>query len=132
MKDVVPAWSVVLIVPQGKNVLALSRSFNVRDPALPGGDSEADDASPAATAARVLLKEAGLRAVELKCVDQIVGEREQPVFVFFIPQWRGSRLRVSDAGKPFWTAPRALTVKTAQFKETAQLLFEKLSALVAA
>jgi 8-oxo-dGTP pyrophosphatase MutT (NUDIX family) len=132
MQDAIPAWSVVLVVPQGKNVLALSRSFNVRDPALPGGDSEEADETPAATAVRVLLEETGLRAVELKCIDQRVGERGQPVFAYFIPRWRGSRLRVSDAGKPFWTHPSALTVKTAQFREIAQQLFDKLSELVVA
>ena len=36
------------------NVLAVSRNFSARDPALPGGDSSEGDATPADTAKREL------------------------------------------------------------------------------
>ena len=124
MKPGVPAWSVVLVVPRGSHeILAVSRSFNLRDPALPGGDSEEGDQSPAETAQRVLYEETSLRAQELKCIDRWEGEREQPVFVFYVPKWAGKRLRVSDKGKPYWTGMRTLLVKTATFRDDAQRIF---------
>lgn len=132
MKDGVPAWSVVLLVCNGDNsVLAINRGFNARDPALPGGDSEPGDETPAATAARELLEETGLQAVELRCVDKWEGERGQPVYAFFIPRWKGKRLVVSGEGKPFWTQPKRLLIKTAQFRDKAQDLFVRLGGIAA-
>ena len=132
MKDGIPAWSVVIVVPRGENtVLALSRGFNPRDPALPGGDSESTDESPAATAHRELLEETGIVANELRCVDQWEGERGQPVFAFVAPKWKG-KLRVSTEGKPFWTHPKTLLVNRATFHQQTQKLFDKLGDLVLA
>lgn len=126
MKDVLPAWSVVIIVPKGEHfLLAINRGFNTRNPALPGGDSIPEDESPAHTAQRELLEETGLYAAELRCVDQRDGERGQPVFTFFCPKFRG-KLRVSGEGKPFWTSPERLLIKTAEFRGEAQRLLENL------
>jgi 8-oxo-dGTP pyrophosphatase MutT (NUDIX family) len=127
MKEGIPAWSVVVVVFSGAhNVLAISRGFNTRDPSLPGGDSEPTDENPAATAKRELLEETGIAAVELRCMAQWKGERGQDVFAFFVPRWRGSRLRTSDEGKPFWARPQRLLAPTATYRDTAQMLLEKL------
>jgi len=127
MKPGVPAWSVVVVLFKGANmVLAVSRSFNTRDPALPGGDSEVTDRDPAATAKRELFEETGITATELRCMDQWVGERGQPVYAFFAPKWKGVRLRTSDEGKPFWTRPRNLLAKSATYRDIAQKLLTKL------
>jgi 8-oxo-dGTP pyrophosphatase MutT (NUDIX family) len=127
MKPGTPAWSVVMVVPKGgSGILAVNRGFNPRDPALPGGDSEEADESPAATAARELFEETGIKALELRCMAQWVGERGQPVFAFFVPRWQGSHLRVSEEGKPFWAHPRSLVAKTAYFRDDARKLLEQL------
>ncbi len=132
MKDGTPAWSVVVVVFKGPtSVLAISRNFNTRDPSLPGGDSEPEDANPAATAVRELFEETGIQAIELRCMDQWVGDRGQPVFAFFIPKWKGSRLRTSDEGKPFWTVPGRLLIKSATYRDYAQRLLEKLGRVAA-
>jgi 8-oxo-dGTP pyrophosphatase MutT (NUDIX family) len=127
MKEGIPAWSVVVVVFSGpQNVLAIARNFNPRDPSFPGGDSEAIDENPAATARRELMEETGIEAIELRCMAQWEGERGQPVFAFFVPRWRGSRLRTSDEGKPFWARPARLLIKSATYRDTAQMLLEKL------
>lgn len=132
MKAGIPAWSVVVVVFRGpRNVLVMSRNFNIRDPSLPGGDSEPFDENPAATAKRELFEETGVTAIELRCMDQWVGERGQPVFAFFVPKWRGyggkgGRLRSSDEGKPFWAAPERLLIKTATYRDSAAHLLKKL------
>jgi 8-oxo-dGTP pyrophosphatase MutT (NUDIX family) len=127
MKTAVPAWSVVVVVPNGQDILAISRGFNVRDPALPGGDSEDTDEVPAQTAVRELLEETGVTALEARCFDRWIGDRGQPVFAFYIPRWKCKRLRVSSEGKPFWTEPHKLLVKTAYYKDEAKSILEKLS-----
>lgn len=130
MKDGTPAWSVVVVVFGGPyNVLAVARGFNARDPALPGGDSDPDDVSPSATAKRELYEETGIHAIELRCMDEWIGERGQPVYAFFVPVWKGVRLRSSSEGKPFWTRPPRLLVKTAQFRAYAEHLLSKLGRL---
>jgi 8-oxo-dGTP pyrophosphatase MutT (NUDIX family) len=129
MKDGTPAWSVVVLAFQGRRVLTLSRGFNARNPCLPGGDSEEGDLTPAATAARELLEETGVQALELKCIDTWVGERDQPVYAFYAPRWKGKRLRTSSEGKPYWNDPRGLIIPTAEFRESAAKLFEKLGNL---
>jgi 8-oxo-dGTP pyrophosphatase MutT (NUDIX family) len=133
MKDGYPAWSVVVVVFSGPhNVLAISRNFNTRDPSFPGGDSEPRDKTPAATAKRELFEETGLTALELRCMDEWTGERGQTVYAFFVPKWKGARLRTSDEGKPYWTRPHRLLVKTATYRDTAQRLLEKLGRVQAA
>lgn len=128
MKEGVPAWSVVVVVANLNNdVLAISRGFNVRDPALPGGDSEAGDESPAQTAVRELFEETGINAIEARCVDRWEGDRGQPVFAFYITKWKGKRLRASAEGKPFWTQPNTLLSKTAYYREDAKRVFLRLS-----
>lgn len=128
MKSVVPAWSVVVAVPNKHgSFLAISRGFAVRDPALPGGDSEDTDATPAQTAAREVFEETGVRVLDLKCIDSWQGDRGQPVYAFVAGHWRGKRLRTSAEGKPFWASPRGLTQKTAYYREEARRVFEKLS-----
>lgn len=127
MKDGTPAWSVVVVVFSGpNNVLAISRNFNTRDPSFPGGDSEPTDDTPAQTAKRELLEETGVLAVELRCMAEWIGERGQPVYAFFVPQWRGSRLRTSSEGKPYWTQPQTLLARSATYREEARALLEKL------
>ena len=133
MKDGTPAWSALTVVFNGPtSILAINRNFNVRDPGFPGGDSEPQDVSPAATARRELFEESGLLAVELRCMDQWVGERGQPVFAFFVPKWQGSRLITSSEGKPFWTRPQRLLMQSAHYREDAQRLLEKLGRVQAA
>jgi 8-oxo-dGTP pyrophosphatase MutT (NUDIX family) len=127
MKDGTPAWSVVVVVSSGpSNVLAISRNFNTRDPSFPGGDSEPTDENPAQTAKRELIEETGIMAIELRCMEQWVGERGQPVYAFFVPKWKGSRLRTSSEGKPFWTQPQTLLGRGATYREEARHLLEKL------
>ena len=127
MKDGTPAWSVVTVVFKGTQlILAMSRSFNTRNPGFPGGDSEPHDVSPAATAKRELYEETGITAVELRCMDRWIGERGQPVFAFFVPKWKGVRLRSSDEGKPFWTRPNHLLMPSATYRDDARRLLEKL------
>jgi 8-oxo-dGTP pyrophosphatase MutT (NUDIX family) len=129
MKEGTPAWSAVVVVSNGHNdVLAISRGFNLRDPALPGGDSEPFDEGPAQTAARELYEETGLRAKEVRCIDRWTGERGQPVFVFYIPQWSG-KLRTSSEGKPFWTQPKNLLARGAYYRDEARQVFAKLQEL---
>jgi 8-oxo-dGTP pyrophosphatase MutT (NUDIX family) len=133
MKDGIPAWSAVAVVFNGpRNVLAVSRGFKTRDPGFPGGDSEPGDDTPAKTAARELFEETGITALELKCIDEWVGERGQPVYVFYVPRWRGSRLRTSDEGKPFWTSPETLLKRTAFYRMEAARVFESLERLTEA
>ena len=133
MKDGTPAWSVVIVVFNGpRNVLAISRGFNTRDPGFPGGDSEDIDQTPAQTASRELFEETGVTAVELRCIDQWEGERGQPVFAFFVPRWKNTRLRTSDEGKPFWTRPENLLKKTAYYRDDAKRVFEKLALVTGA
>lgn len=126
MKPGVPAWSVVIVVMRGMHeFLALTRNFNPRDPALPGGDSEDSDAAPAETARRELLEETGLTAKELRCIDRFEGDRGQPVFVFFATKWSG-KPRIGSEGKPYWSSPNALTTKTATYKEEARRILQVL------
>jgi len=115
----------VAVVPNGPHVLAITRGFNPKDPSFPGGDSEPTDDTPAETAQRELFEETGIIAQELRAIDQWVGERGQPVFAFFVPQWQG-RLRASNEGKPFWTPPQRLLVSTATYSASALRLMEKL------
>lgn len=130
MKPGTPAWSVVVVVSNANNdVLAISRGFSVRDPAFPGGDSEPEDASPAQTAARELFEETGVTAIDARCIDRWEGDRGQPVFVFFVPKWRGKRLRTSSEGKPFWTQPKTLVSKTAFYHDEARRVFAKMQEL---
>lgn len=127
MQEQTPAWSVVTVLFNGPhNVLAIARNFNPRDPAFPGGDSETDDPDPAATAKRELFEETGVEALELRLMDQWVGERGQPVYAFFIPRWRAPRLRTGDEGKPFWTRPERLIRRSATYGALAQHLLSKL------
>jgi 8-oxo-dGTP pyrophosphatase MutT (NUDIX family) len=127
-----PAWSVVLVVFNGpEHVLALSRGFNTRDPSFPGGNAEPDDETPMQTAARELYEETGLKATELRCMDEWVGDKGQPVFAYFVPKWKGKRLRASDEGKPFWTQPRTLLAKNATFRDEAKRLLSKLGRVAA-
>ena len=116
----------MVVLSGAHNILAISRNFNTRNPGLPGGDSESFDDSPADTARRELYEETGIQAVELRCMDQWTGERGQPVFAFIVPKWKGSRLRTSDEGKPFWTRPRRLLIKSAAYRDSAQRILEKL------
>jgi 8-oxo-dGTP pyrophosphatase MutT (NUDIX family) len=133
MKDGIPAWSVVVVVFSGPtNVLAISKNFNTRNPAFPGGDSEPADETPAQTAKRELFEETGIQAVELRCMEQWVGERGQPVYAFFVPRWKGSRLLTSSEGKPYWTRPQQLLVRGATHREDARRLLEKLGRIHAA
>lgn len=111
------------------NVLAVARDFNARNPALPGGDSDPSDDSPATTAKRELYEETGIQAIELRCMDEWIGERGQPVYAFFVPVWKGVRLRTSSEGKPFWTRPPRLLSKTAQYRAYAEHLLTKLGRL---
>jgi 8-oxo-dGTP pyrophosphatase MutT (NUDIX family) len=121
---------VVVVVFSGPyNVLAIARDFNARNPALPGGDSNLEDANPAATAQRELFEETGIRALELRCMDEWIGERGQPVYAYFVPTWKGSRLRSSSEGKPFWTRPERLVGKNAVYKAYAEHLLGKLGRL---
>lgn len=127
MKSENPAWSVVIVVANGhNNVLAIARGFRSLDPALPGGDSEEGDDSPAQTAQRELYEETGLKALEVRCFDRWVGERGQPVFVFYVPKFSGRRMRASSEGKPFWTQPNKLLLKSAYYCNEAQRVLEKL------
>lgn len=130
MKDGVPAWSVVAVLFKGPtHVLAINRHFNKRDPALPGGDSEPEDETPAQTARREVFEETGMLPLELRCMAKWTGERGQPVFAFFVPKWRGSRLRSSNEGKPFWVHPDRLVIDTAEYRFDARHLLEKLGKL---
>ncbi|MEE8385942.1 MAG: NUDIX domain-containing protein [Dehalococcoidia bacterium] len=130
MKDGTPMWSAVVIVPRGQHqVLALNRGFSQRDPAFPGGDWDVADASPAATARRELWEETGIEAIELKCVDRWQGERGQEVYAFLVSRWKGSRIRPSAEGKPFWTRPDKLLAPTATFREDARRLLQKVGEL---
>lgn len=127
MKQGMPAWSVVTVVFKGSQlVLAVSRNFNTRNPGFPGGDSEPEDRDPATTAKRELYEETGITAVELRCIDQWIGERRQPVYVFFVPKWRGKRLRASNEGKPFWARAEHLLIPSATYRHDARRLLEKL------
>ncbi len=127
MKEGTPAWSAVTVVFKGSQlILAVSRNFNTRDPGFPGGDSEPEDATPAATASRELFEETGITAVELRCMDQWVGERGQPVYAFFAARWNGRRLRASAEGKPFWTRAQNFLIPSATYRDDAQRLLEKL------
>jgi 8-oxo-dGTP pyrophosphatase MutT (NUDIX family) len=133
MKEGTPAWSVVVVVFKGaRGVLAITRNFNPRDPSLPGGDSELEDETPAQTAKRELFEETGLQATELRCMEQWVGERGQPVFGFFAAKWKGSRLRTSAEGKPFWATPQRLIIPSATYRKDAQRLLHTLGRVKAA
>lgn len=127
MKDVTPAWSAVVVVPKGRNVLILNRGFVPRDPALPGGDSEPQDKTPAETARRELYEESGLVALEVKCIDEWTGERGQPVYVFLVLRWKG-RVRSSSEGKPFFGAPARLLLPTAKYHQDAARVLERVAA----
>jgi len=124
MKDGTPAWSAVMVVPRGREVLILNRGFNPKDPAAPGGDSEPEDGSPAETARRELHEETGLIALEVKCIDEWQGSRGQPVYAFLVNRWKG-RLRSSSEGKPFWSNPRRLLSPTAAYHKDAVRLLQK-------
>ncbi len=109
-------------------VLAISRDFNQRNPAFPGGDSDPEDATPADTAKRELFEETGIRATELRSMAQWTGSRGIPVYAFFVPKWGlpAGRLRTSNEGKPFWTTPEKLLIKSATYRDSARVLLTKL------
>ena len=133
MKEGTPAWSVVVVVFKGsQSVLAITRGFNPRDPSFPGGDSELTDKTPAETARREMREETGLKATEMRRIDEWVGERGQPVYAFLVTKWkRSGRLRSSEEGKPFWTRPQRLLVPSATYRHDARRLLSKLGRLAA-
>lgn len=119
-------YSVVILVMRGtEHVLAITRNFDIKNPALPGGNAEPGDETPAASAARELREETGIQALALTFLEQWIGERGQPVYAFYAPKWRG-HLRTSSAGKPYWTKPTNLLAKTAQFGDIALKLLDQL------
>lgn len=125
MKQGTPAWSAVTVVFKGPLILAVT-PFHTRDPGFPGGDSEPEDETPAATAKRELYEETGITALEMRCMDQWIGERNQPVYCFFVSKWRGGRLRASNEGKPFWARAERFLVPSAKYRHDARRLLEKL------
>jgi len=132
VKPGIPAWSCVAIVRRAQEFLVVSRGFNVRNPAFPGGDSEPSDENPAFTAARELYEETGVRALKLRCIDRWVGDRNQPVFAFLVYEYRDvPRLRVSEEGKPYWTTAGGLLTPGADYRKDAERLLQKLSTLPA-
>ena len=133
VKPGTPAWSCVAVVQRGTEFLVLSRGFNVRNPAFPGGDSEPTDESPAFTAARELYEETGVRAVKLRCIDRWVGDRNQPVFAFLVYEYRATpRLRVSEEGKPYWAPGHVLLTPGSDYRKDAERLLHKLNVSPAA
>jgi 8-oxo-dGTP pyrophosphatase MutT (NUDIX family) len=128
MNQGVPRWSSVVVAFDGERVLAISRGFNPRDPALPGGDGEAGDTTPASTAAREMFEETGLRARELRLMDTWVGDRGQTVYAFFVPRWTG-RIRSSSEGKVYWSSLGNVLRRSATYRKDAKRLLEKMGRL---
>lgn len=128
MKEGTPRWSAVVVAFNGANILAVSRGYIPRDPAMPGGDATDEDTSPAATAAREMFEETGLRARELRLMDVWEGTRGQKVYVFFVPRWQG-RLRSSSEGKAYWSTTANVLRRSATFRFEARRILEKLQRL---
>ncbi len=123
-----PRWSAVTVVFDGDRVLALSRGYNPRNPAFPGGDAEKRDLDPARTAGRELYEETGIRARELRLMETWVGERGQKVYAFFVPRWHG-RIRSSSEGKTYWSFAGNMCRDSAVFRQDAERLLRKLGRL---
>jgi 8-oxo-dGTP pyrophosphatase MutT (NUDIX family) len=129
-KDNTPLWSVVIVVFNDRgHVLSLTRNFDLRDLAMPGGHCAAVDVDPQQTAIRVLQEETGLRvktyADALQISDPIadwVGDLGQPVYAFRVYDV-GGKLRTSK-GKPVWVRPKMLFAASCTFREKARELLE--------
>lgn len=128
MKEGTPRWSAVVVAFNGPNILAISRGFIPRDPAMPGGDAEPTDTSPAATAAREMFEETGLRARDLELIGAWQGTRGQPVYAYHAKRWTG-RLRSSSEGKAMWATAGHLLRKSANFRIEAHYLLSELERL---
>ncbi len=123
-KNTPPPWSVVVVVFDSRNrVLALSRHFNRKDIALPGGDCDPEkDGSPFQTAGRELHEETGLIPGS-DCRELAVwkGDRGQDVHAIHIKTVRGN-MRPSGEGKPFWSPIEALFGARCFYQEKAREL----------
>lgn len=98
------AWSVVLVVPRGTQVLVQKRGFISNDLNFPGGNAIAEDRTAQHTAVRKLLEETGLIAEvhDFACIDTWIGNAGQNVYAYLVNKYRG-RPRSSNGGRVFWT-----------------------------
>jgi ADP-ribose pyrophosphatase YjhB (NUDIX family) len=126
-----PFWSVVAVVFNDRgHVLALTRNFDQRDLAMPGGHCGEVDGDPQQTVLRVLREETGLRikthnnALQVETLAEWKGAQGQPVYAFQVYDYEG-KLRTSK-GKPVWVRPKMLFAAGCTFRKEARELLEPL------
>ncbi len=122
------AWSVVLIVPRGTQLLMQKRAFISKDLNFPGGNSIEGENTPEETAARKLREETGLTVTphDVELFDYWTGPNGQLVYAFIVLKYRG-RPRSSVGGRVFWSRQyQGLTAKTSTFWASNERLIRKL------
>lgn len=122
------AWSVVLVVPRGTQVLMQKRGFLSNDLNFPGGNAIDNERSAQQTAVRKLLEETGLIADvhDFECIDVLMGSEGQNVYVYLVNKYRG-RPRSSNGGRVFWSKQyHRLAMKSSTFSSYNERIVRKL------
>lgn len=109
-----PRWSVVVVVSNGEEILAVARGFHPKDINLPGGNDIPEDTSPVETLRRMVPEQTGIVVRSYHRMDTWQGEMHQPVYAFYVPKFSG-KPRSSSSGKTFWAKPQQLTSEQATF-----------------
>jgi 8-oxo-dGTP pyrophosphatase MutT (NUDIX family) len=120
-----PRWSIVAVVSNDEDILAVARNFHPQDINLPGGNDVPEDKTPIETLRRLVPEQTGITIRSYHRMDTWRGEMRQPVYAFFIPKWSG-KPRSSASGKTFWAKPRQLTSENATFAEFNKRLLKTL------
>lgn len=120
-----PRWSIVAVVTQGEDILAVARHFKPQNINLPGSSDEPEDKTPVDTLRRALLERTGITSRAHHAMEVFDGELGEPVHAYFVSQWSG-KPRAGTGGKAFWAKPHQLTRPTSTFAEDNQRLLRKL------
>ena len=121
-----PLFSVVGLMIQGGQVLAVSRKDNHSDMGLPGGKIDPGE-TPEQALTRELLEEIGVRVKEFKVIfedlDRVVGGELRPCRAYLIETWEGEPVS-QETAIINWVYPSQLLEPTNSFHQYNQKLFD--------
>lgn len=109
----------VLVVDDERYVLAVSRGDDLSDLSLPGGRRERTDRTPSETAARELLEETGIRALEM----EMALITPKACYIYQALAWAGE-LKSSQEGTAMWVPPELLLRVTSRHAEDTRRVYE--------